>query len=284
MDNQMLFTAITGIVFLTLLLTIGLLIMLRKSSEPIPREATFIFRVILSIAAAALGTALTGFIEVTGEIPGWTIRSAGAFALFVMVFFLNPPELAQKRAPKSIAGHDSKNQPTNSNDKSKIISYKIDRKVARFGITLGWQLARLELIEGSTLPEAQAVSTSIKQDINQLLEQDNYQCSMKKLDARQLIHSLISYYSTINLDKHTLILIGIAAMRTSLIGASNNEDHNIEMKSLAFSAVQEVDSSVIPDKKAFFDSLIRKKPKNITEVLEILDDIDNDYESSKRIV
>lgn len=50
---------------------------------------TFVFRVVLSLAAAGIGAVLPGLLEVT--VPG--IRAGGAMALAAVVFFMNPPAL-----------------------------------------------------------------------------------------------------------------------------------------------------------------------------------------------
>ena len=104
MTGQIIFTAITGIVFLVAMFVIGCLIAFRTNPTPIPREAMFIFRVILAIAAAGFGTSLSGFIEIDGEVLGWQFRAAGSLAVFVAVYLVNPPSLVKKRKIPSPAG------------------------------------------------------------------------------------------------------------------------------------------------------------------------------------
>jgi hypothetical protein len=62
----------------------------------------FVFRVVLSIAAAGVGAALPGFLDV--NLPLWkkaSIRATGALALFVIVFNINPPKLISEANAKS---------------------------------------------------------------------------------------------------------------------------------------------------------------------------------------
>jgi len=61
--------------------------------EPKPFQI-FVFRVVLSLAAAGFGATMPGFLKV--ELPLWKkglISATGAIALFVVVYKVNPPEL-----------------------------------------------------------------------------------------------------------------------------------------------------------------------------------------------
>jgi hypothetical protein len=82
---------VTGVLFLTALLAIACFIAFRTSASPVPVLATFIFRVILAVAAAAFGTILTGFLEIDGKVMSWQFRAAGSLAIFVAIYMLNPP-------------------------------------------------------------------------------------------------------------------------------------------------------------------------------------------------
>ncbi len=57
----------------------------------------FIYRTVLALMAAAFGSiAITGFIRVEGKIGQWLVRAGGGFALFLLVYFLNPPRLVNQ--------------------------------------------------------------------------------------------------------------------------------------------------------------------------------------------
>jgi hypothetical protein len=78
-----------GIVFVATLLAIAL-------SVPNPTDfQIFTFRVVLALAAAALGALIPGFIDV--RFRGW-LRAGGAIALFVIVYMINPPALVSDHA------------------------------------------------------------------------------------------------------------------------------------------------------------------------------------------
>jgi hypothetical protein len=73
-----------GVVFLGILLTIAILI---------PQPSTFqsfVFRIVLALAAAGLGAVIPGFLHVQA---GPFVRAGGAIALFVIVYWFNPPQL-----------------------------------------------------------------------------------------------------------------------------------------------------------------------------------------------
>lgn len=74
-----------GVLFVSVMLIIALAV-----PEPKPFQE-WLFRVILSLAAAGVGAVVPGLISVELKKPA--IRAAGAFALFVIVYLLNPPAL-----------------------------------------------------------------------------------------------------------------------------------------------------------------------------------------------
>jgi hypothetical protein len=146
----------------------------------------------------------------------------------------------------------------------------IDPTTARFGITLGWQMARYEFVYDSPLPEAKKASPAIRQEIERLLKQDGFPHPVEGLDYQQLVTSVLSYYGTSNLEKHASILLGIAAMRVTLVGASKNQQNNEQMRQLAYSAIQDIDSGVLPRKAEIFQELMSKKPGNVAAVVDLL--------------
>jgi len=149
----------------------------------------------------------------------------------------------------------------------------MDRATVRFGLTLGWELGRFEFVDGSSFPEARAAAPSIRQEIGQLLDQDHFSTAVNALDSRQLITAVLTHYGTTDVQKHGAILLGIAAMRASIIGASKNEEHNAEMRNLVFSAIKEIDARVLPRKEEFFTALMTRPPHNVSEALAFLDEL-----------
>ena len=73
-----------GMLFVALMLIIAIAI-----PNPTPTQ-WFVFRVVLSLAAAGIGAVIPGLIVVN---VSKVVRAGGAIALFVLVYLLNPPQL-----------------------------------------------------------------------------------------------------------------------------------------------------------------------------------------------
>ena len=79
---------IFGFLFISIMLMVAILL-------PNPTVfQIFIFRVVLSLAASGIGALIPGFLNVEMKKEHlFFIRAGGAIALFLIVYFLNPPEL-----------------------------------------------------------------------------------------------------------------------------------------------------------------------------------------------
>jgi hypothetical protein len=149
---------------------------------------------------------------------------------------------------------------------------EVDRNTLRFGLMVGWQLGRYELSCDSTFEEVKAMWRPIEAEIGRLLRHDGYPYSIVGLTFRQLFESVLTYYGTTSVQKHAAILLGVSAMRASIVGASKQEDHNVEMAQLAFSALNPIDALIVPDKLTLFKRVMEAKPKSIDGVLAVIDD------------
>jgi hypothetical protein len=63
--------------------------------DPTPTQ-WFVFRLVLALAAAGIGAVIPGLIVVQ---VAKLIRAGGAIALFVIVYYLNPPQLIVPNVP-----------------------------------------------------------------------------------------------------------------------------------------------------------------------------------------
>jgi len=149
----------------------------------------------------------------------------------------------------------------------------LDRGILRFGLSLGWQLERYAVVYGSQFPEARAIQPSVESDIAFLLSQDHFPHPVEGLGCQQLLERVLSYYGATAVEKHAAILLGIAAMRISLVGASRNHSEYAEMEQIAFSALQEIDPRVLPDKNGFFQALRERQPKTVVGILELVESL-----------
>lgn len=73
------------------------------------------------------------------------------------------------------------------------------------------------------------------------------------------------------MGKHAAILIGIAAMRASLVGTSKDQEHNAELQRIGFTAIKEVDPTILNDKPGFYKALLEQKPMSVVDVLDVID-------------
>ena len=146
-----------------------------------------------------------------------------------------------------------------------------NRAAARYGVTLGWQLGRFEFVDNSLFPEAQRAAPELRRQIQALLVQDKFPHSIDSLSAPQAIDTVLTYYGTTNLEKHGFILLGIAAQRTSLVGASRDQSANDAMQRLAASALDSMDSSVIRGRESLARELLLQRPKTVDNVLDVFE-------------
>jgi hypothetical protein len=58
----------------------------------------FVFRVVLSLAAAGIGASIPGFLNLHFDLPAGSIEAGGALALFALSYAVNPPALVSQLA------------------------------------------------------------------------------------------------------------------------------------------------------------------------------------------
>ena len=66
------------------------------------RYQVFVFRTVLALAAAGFAAAIPGLLNVSVNLPGLTIRAAGAFASFVVVYRVDPLPIYDDSVPPSV--------------------------------------------------------------------------------------------------------------------------------------------------------------------------------------
>jgi len=135
---------------------------------------------------------------------------------------------------------------------------------------LGWQLGRYEFIQGSEFPEAHAVEPELRAEMEGLLEQRGDRISLTGLSSGQAIRQTLVRALGRDVQEHGAILIGIAAFRARLVGSSSDPAKNEELRRLAFSALLDIDPSVVPNKLALFDRLLQDQPGSVAAVAELV--------------
>jgi hypothetical protein len=164
-------------------------------------------------------------------------------------------------------------QASSTSSPKRPISVNIEREALRFGITLGWQLARYEFAYDSSFPEALAIAPKLASDVARALKLDKFPDDVSGLSYHDLLDSILSYYSVTSIGKHAAILLGVASMRATLVGASSAKEANQQMERLAYSALADADPSALPDKDTLFQELLQRKPNSVSGVLSLLDDV-----------
>lgn len=89
---------------LSALAIVGMAMWLLIRNEPIADPRLFFaLRVVVSVAAAVLGAAIPGFLQVRWSRGGLAVRAGGALALFVLTFVYTPDLVtAQDAAPSTV--------------------------------------------------------------------------------------------------------------------------------------------------------------------------------------
>lgn len=88
-----------GVIFVTAILIVAIVI-----DTPTPLQE-FVFRVVISLAAAGIAAVIPGFINV--DVNGF-LRAGGAIAVFVIVYFTNPADISGTPGPGLVPDGDPK--------------------------------------------------------------------------------------------------------------------------------------------------------------------------------
>lgn len=147
----MVVSVVSGIVFLIALLVIAVFI-----PNPTP-FSLFVFRVVLSLAAAGFAAAISGFLTIKLPLLGrGVIAGGGALAVFVIVYQVNPPELIAAQQP----------QPT---DQRGLVNVTQATTIGALAVSRAWQEGSPRVSLTSTAPELQnflfAADSGFKQDV-----------------------------------------------------------------------------------------------------------------------
>lgn len=93
---------VSGLVFLITLLVIAVLV-----RSPTPFQV-YVFRVVLSLAGGSFGVLIPGFIETRVPLPrNGMIRAGGGLAVFLLLYWFNPPALINPPASPGVQIHDT---------------------------------------------------------------------------------------------------------------------------------------------------------------------------------
>lgn len=146
---------------------------------------------------------------------------------------------------------------------------KFDSAKLRFGLSLGWQLARYEIIYKPQDQQFLPILEGIKTEINMMLLDKGFNQSIDG-KASELMHNILQFFSFKDDEIYNSILLGIAGFRQSLVGSSSKEENNDEMQKIATSAINDVSISYIGIKSNFISKLKELKPQTITDLIDLI--------------
>jgi hypothetical protein len=84
-----------GAVFVLLLFATA--IWLIASGRQVPDTAQWILRVVMALAGAGCGAFLSGILTVDLNVPQLAVKATSGFALFVLIYLVNPPGRVAQR-------------------------------------------------------------------------------------------------------------------------------------------------------------------------------------------
>ena len=86
MSTLQILSLVLGVIFL---LASGIILLVVKPTNP---TALWLIRVVVSLGGGFLAAGLLGFIEIGGKVLDIVIEAGGGFAVFLVLYLLNPPK------------------------------------------------------------------------------------------------------------------------------------------------------------------------------------------------
>jgi len=147
------------------MLALGVFILVKRDTAPVPSAAMFIFRVVLSLAGAAFGAILPGFLNIETKVAAFALSAGGALAIFVVIYRINPPNLIDTQPSVG-----TKSSPSQVTTLIRQLKHGNDRSRQRAAI----RLAKLGPASQEALPDLiEALNDSnpyVRESVAQALE------------------------------------------------------------------------------------------------------------------
>ena len=160
----------------------------------------------------------------------------------------------------------------------------IDKDILRFWTRVGYRIGVLEFVWGSQFSEVKEQFASMLREIVSYLPKD---LVPDQSSFQSFTNSILYYYLRNNYMIYASILLGIAILRTTLIGESSDPTFlrttligessdptsNLDMKRIALSALDGISDELIDDKEALFKFIYSNKrqfAENINKGIELL--------------
>lgn len=146
----------------------------------------------------------------------------------------------------------------------------IDKDILRFWTLVGHRIGVLEFVWGSQFSGVKEQFASMLKEIVSYLPKD---LVPDQSSFQSFTNSILHYYLRNNYMIYASILLGIAILRTTLIGESSDPTSNLDMKRIALSALDGISDELIDDKEALFKFIYSNKrqfAENINKGIELL--------------
>lgn len=153
--------------------------------------------------------------------------------------------------------------------KKPFLKINIDITKLRFGIYLGFKLSRLEWIWDAEFDECKEAFIPSKKEILSLVPKE--EIFIDETNYKIFSQSILNYYFRTDTDIYYSILIGFAIQRCHLVGASSDENENLEVAKLARSALISIPNEIISNKDSLFDMIMNEKNNELFEIIEVLE-------------
>lgn len=146
----------------------------------------------------------------------------------------------------------------------------INTEKLKFGIDLGFKLARLESVWGSTFSFAKKAFQTSKDEISLLVLNDAL--SPDSRDYQSFLNSIMNHYKKMDIEKFTGVMIGLSIQKSMLIGVLPNKVRNDEITASAKNFLNEIPEYMISDKNVFFEFLKSNNKLVFDELVIKVDD------------
>jgi hypothetical protein len=161
---------------------------------------------------------------------------------------------------------------------SPLDSENEERKRAEFraGVVCGYQMSRYQgMYHMKTHPDVKEAFKSVKMEISQLLNADNFSPCFDT--PQNLISGIFCFYLSKGfVHKYVAAHLGLCIQQLYTSTKVSNKETREALEACAFSALGDLDDSIIPNKKEFFLELKKSNSaENIPAFLSFLDKTKN---------
>lgn len=126
----------------------------------------------------------------------------------------------------------------------------IEEDVLVFGVQLGWDIARYEVIFENPHAQSDVHQISLELYLDKVLRSDGLPFSIIGLGFSEMVNKVLNYYLGTCPSKAAAIYIGVAAFQLSIFRSENiNESVRNTMRELAHHHLSNIDERIVPNRQ-----------------------------------